>query len=63
MITLNEEELQQLDAECGVTIHESVYALSAYEENCIKPDTAMLPRCFTVQSYTHKIDGTVHAYY
>ena len=49
MITLNEEELQQLDAECGVTIHESVYALSAYEQSCISalPDktiaAAMVP--------------------
>jgi hypothetical protein len=45
MITINDEELQQLDAECGVTIHESVYALSAYERSCIasipdKPGTA-----------------------
>jgi hypothetical protein len=47
MITLNEEELQQLDAECGVTIHESAYALSAYERSCIaaipdKPKTAAM---------------------
>jgi len=52
MITLNDEELLQLAAECGVTIHESVNALSAYEQNCIKPDTAMLPSCFTVQPVT-----------
>jgi hypothetical protein len=49
MITLNDEELLQLAAECGVTIHESVYALSAYEQSCITalPDkpgiAAMVP--------------------
>jgi hypothetical protein len=47
MITINDEELQQLGAECGVTIHESVYALSAYERSCIaaipdKPLTAAM---------------------
>ena len=45
MITLNDEELLQLAAECGVTIHDSVLALSAYEQSCIaalpdKPWTA-----------------------
>jgi hypothetical protein len=63
MITINDEELQQLDEECGVTIHDSVDALSAYELKCIKSDTAKMPRCFTVHSDTHKIGGTVHAYY
>jgi hypothetical protein len=49
MITLNDEELLQLAAECGVTIHESVYALSAYEQSFIAPlpdkpgATAMVP--------------------
>jgi hypothetical protein len=52
MITINEEELQQLDAECGVTIHESVHELSAYELNCIKTDTAKMPLCFSVQTDT-----------
>jgi hypothetical protein len=47
MITLNDEELLQLAAACGVTIHESVYALSAYERSCIaaipdKPGTAAM---------------------
>lgn len=47
MITLNDEELLQLAAECGVTIHESVHALSAYEQSCIavlpdKPGTAAM---------------------
>jgi hypothetical protein len=51
MITINDEELQQLTAECGVTIHDSVFALSAYEQSCItalpeKPVTAVIvPTC------------------
>ena len=63
MITINEEELQQLTAECGVTVHKSISALSAYERDCIGSDTAQMPSCFTVQTDTHRIDGTVHAYY
>ena len=63
MNLLNDEELLQLSEELGVTIHDSVDALSAYELKCIKSDTAKMPRCFTVHSDTHKIDGTVHAYY
>jgi hypothetical protein len=35
MKTISEEELQQLDAECGVTIHSSVFALSAYEQGLL----------------------------
>jgi hypothetical protein len=50
MITINEEELQQLTAECGVTIHKSISALSAYERDCIGSDTAQMPSCFTVQT-------------
>jgi hypothetical protein len=43
MNTINDEELQQLDAVCGVTIYESLYALSAYEKSCIAalPDIAL----------------------
>jgi hypothetical protein len=63
MITINEEELQQLTAECGVTIHDSVHELSEYERDCIGSDTAKMPLCFTVQPDTRRIDGTVHAYY
>ena len=63
MITINEEELQQLTAECGVTVHKSISALSEYERDCIRSDTAKMPLCFIVQTDTHRIDGTVHAYY
>ena len=63
MITINEEELQQLTAECGVTVHKSISALSEYERDCIRSDTAKMPLCFTVQTDTRRIDGTVHAYY
>jgi hypothetical protein len=63
MNLLNDEELLQLSEELGVTIHDSVDALSAYELKCIKSDTAKMPRCFTVHSDLHKIDGTVQAYY
>ena len=46
------ERAAELDAECGVTIHESVHELSAYELNCIKTDTAKMPLCFSVQTDT-----------
>jgi len=63
MILINDEELQQLDAECGVTIHNSVDALSAYELNCIKPDIRMSPIYFTVQTVTKQSYDTVQEYY
>ena len=63
MITISDEELQQLDEEYGVTVHESVDALFANELKCITPDISMLPSCFTVQPVTKQLDGTVQAYY
>jgi len=60
---INDEELQQLDAECGVTIHNSVDALSAYELNCIKPDYQMSPLFFTVQAVTKHSFDTVQGFY
>lgn len=63
MILINDEELQQLDAECGVTIHDSVDALSAYELNCIKPDYQMSPIYFTVHTVTKQFFDTVQGYY
>jgi len=51
MITLNDEELLQLAAECGVTIHESVYALSAYEQSCIVALPDKLQTTATVHPY------------
>jgi hypothetical protein len=63
MFTINDEELQQLDEEYGVTIHDSVDALYAYELSCITPDSSMLPCSFTVQPVTKQSDATVQAYY
>ena len=63
MITLTEEELQQLDAECGVTIHESVIALSAYELALLDVRTQDAQCCVRVEPLLQQPSARVHAYY
>ena len=63
MITINDEELQQLTAECGVTIHKSISALSAYERECIGVSAADMQRCVSVPDHMQRTGARVHAYY
>lgn len=63
MITINDEELQQLDAECGVTIHESVNALSAYERDLLDVRTRDAQCCVRVKPLLQQPSARVHAYY
>ena len=63
MITLNDEELLQLAAECGVTIHDSVLALSAYEQSLLDVRGDDAQRCVRVIPPLLKPGARVHAYY
>jgi hypothetical protein len=63
MNILNDEELLQLAAECGVTIHESVHALSAYERECISVSAADMQHCVSVPNHMQQTGAKVHAYY
>ena len=63
MNILNDEELLQLDAECGVTIHDSVDALSAYELSLLDVHTQDAQRCVRVKPLLQQPSARVHAYY
>ena len=63
MITINEEELQQLTAECGVTIHDSVDALSAYELSLLDVRSQNAQCCVRVKPLLPRPSARVHAYY
>ena len=63
MITLNDEELLQLAAECGVTIHDSVLALSAYEQSLLDVRGDDAHRCVRVNPQLQGTGAKVHAYY
>jgi hypothetical protein len=63
MITINEEELQQLTAECGVTIHDSVDALSAYELSLLDVRSQNARCCVRVKPLLQRPSARVHAYY
>ena len=63
MITINDEELQQLTAECGVTIHESVIALSAYERDLLDVRNVDAQCCVRVEPLLRQPSARVHAYY
>ena len=63
MNILNDEELLQLAAECGVTIHDSVDALSAYERSLLDVRTADAQCCSRVKPLLQRPSARVHAYY
>ena len=63
MNILNDEELLQLAAECGVTIHDSVAALSAYERSLLDVRSQDAQCCARVKPLLQRPSARVHAYY
>jgi hypothetical protein len=63
MNILNDEELLQLAAECGVTIHDSVDALSAYELSLLDVRSQDAECCVRVKPLLQQPSARVHAYY